>query len=237
MKPFRISTEVNTHDVDFNGIAKTSSILRYLQSAAQGQLTANDMSYDALIAKKKAFILSRITLEILKPLREATPLSAISFPCESRGYSFIRCYGLESDGEPVARAISVWALVNTDTRSLVKASDFDLSLPCLPPIDLALEHIRLPKTMSEIGRYGVRYGDVDRNMHMNNTKYPDMYSNFLPMKNKMIKRISINYANEAPIGERLSIHMANDNDIYYFRTIKEDNSINSEAKLELIDIG
>ena len=81
MKPFNIFTEVNTHDVDFNGIAKTSSILRYLQSAAQSQLSANDMSYDALIARKRAFILSRITLEILKPIREAAPLSAISFPC------------------------------------------------------------------------------------------------------------------------------------------------------------
>ena len=236
MKPFKIFTEVNTHDVDFNGIAKTSSILRYLQSAAQSQLSANDMSYDALIKRKRAFILSRITLEILKPIREAAPLVAISFPCESRGYSFMRCYGLEADGEPVARAISVWALLDTDTRALVKASDFDLSLPCLPPIDLALEHIRLPKAMTEVGRYGVHYGDVDRNMHMNNTKYPDMYSNFLPMRGKMIKRISINYANEARVGECLSVHAANDGDIYYFRTIKEDNSINSEAKLELVDI-
>lgn len=236
MKPFKIFTEVNTHDVDFNGVARTSSILRYLQSAAQGQLSANDMSYDTLIARKRAFILSRITLEILKPIREATPLSAISFPSESRGYSFMRCYGLESDGEPIARAISVWALVDTDTRALVRASDFDLPLPILPPIDLALEHIRMPKAMTEIGKYAVSYGEVDRNMHMNNTKYPDMYASFLPMRGKMIKRISINYANEAKIGEELTVHSASDGDIHYFRTVRADNSINSEAKLELIDI-
>jgi acyl-ACP thioesterase len=148
----------------------------------------------------------------------------------------MRCYGLEADGEPVARAISVWALLDTDTRALVKASDFDLPLPCLAPIDLALEHIRLPKAMTEVGRYGVHYGDVDRNMHMNNTKYPDMFANFLPMKGKMIRRISINYRSEAPIGESLAVHMANEGDTYYFRTQKRDNSINCEAKLELIDI-
>ncbi|MBQ7356137.1 MAG: hypothetical protein IJW66_01940 [Clostridia bacterium] len=236
MKPFKIFTEVNTHDVDFNGVARTSSILRYLQSAAQAQLTASDMSYDSLIKRKRAFILSRITLEILKPIREATPLSAISFPSESRGYSFMRCYGLEVDGEPVARAVSVWALVDTDTRALVRASDFDLRLPVLPQIDLALEHIRLPKLMTEVGGYDVRYGDVDRNMHMNNTRYPDMYASFLPMSGKMIRRISINYAGEAPIGEHLTVHMAGDGDTYYFRTIKKDNTTNSEAKVELIDI-
>ena len=40
---FRKQIEVDVHDVDFNGVAKTSSILRYLQSAAEGQLTANDI--------------------------------------------------------------------------------------------------------------------------------------------------------------------------------------------------
>lgn len=236
LKPYKIFTEVNTHDVDFNGIAKTSSILRYLQSAAQSQLTANGMSYDELIERRRAFILSRITLEVLTPLYEGTPLSAISFPSESRGYSFIRCYGLEADGVPVARAISVWALIDTDTHALVRASDFDLSLPILPPIDLSLEHIRLPKAMTEVGGYGVHYGDVDRNRHMNNTKYPDMYSTFLPMQGKMIKRISISYLNEAPMGEKMRVHMANEGDVYYFRSVRGDNSINSEARLELADI-
>ena len=233
---FRINSLIDIHDVDFNGIAKTSSILKYIQSAAQSQLTENGMSYEYLKANKKAFILSRLRLEVSKPLRAYTPITAITYPCESRGYSFLRCYSLESDGEIVAKAISVWALIDTDNRSLIKVNDFSLGLPTLPPLDLSINHIKLPSNLAEVGKYGVHYGDVDQNYHMNNTKYPDMYSNFLPLKDKFISSVSINYLNEAQIGEKLSVMRTEDNGIYYFSTIRGDKKVNSEAQIVLSDI-
>jgi acyl-ACP thioesterase len=210
--------------------------MRYIQTAAQCQLTDGGMSYDELKEKKRAFILSRFKMEVLKPLRSYEPLTAITFPSESRGFSFIRCYGLEQDGITVARAISMWALLDTDTRALVPVNNFELGLTVLPPIDLNFDHLKFPSTLSDIGTYGVHYGDVDKNMHMNNTKYPDMYSNFLPLENKMIKSISINYRNEAQIGEKLRIQRAFENGTYLFRTIRGDQKVNSEASIELTEI-
>ena len=233
---YRMKTEVDVHDVDYNGVAKTSSIMRYIQTAAQSQLTEGGMSYDNLKAHNRAFILSRVKLEVLKPLRAYTPLTAITYPCESRGYSFLRCYELESDGEIVARAISIWALINTESRALVRVNDFDLRLPTLPPNELVLRAMKLPSTLVDIGGYGVHYGDVDQNRHMNNTKYPDMYSNFLPLQNKMIRSITINYSNEAQIGEKLRVQRAEENGYYYFRTVRSDGKVNSEAQIELCDI-
>ncbi len=233
---YRMKTEVDVHDVDYNGVAKTSSIMRYIQTAAQCQLTESGMSYDNLKSNNKAFILSRVKLEVLKPLFAYTPLTAITYPCESRGYSFLRCYELESDGEVVARAISVWALIDTESRSLVRVNDFNLGLPTLPPNELVLRTMKLPSTLIDIGGYGVHYGDVDQNRHMNNTKYPDMYSNFLPLQNKMIRSITINYSNEAQIGEKLRVQRVEENGYYYFRTVRSDGKVNSEAQIELCDI-
>lgn len=233
---YRINTEVDVHDVDYNGIAKTSSILRYIQTAAQSQLTDNGMSYDKLKEEGRAFILSRLKLEVLKPLRAYTPLTAISYPCESRGFSFLRCYELECDKEIVARAISAWALVDINNRSLVRVNDFNLGLPTLPQNGLVLSHTRMPSSLMDIGGYGVHYGDIDQNMHMNNTKYPDMYSSFLPLKGKMIRSISINYSSEAKIGEKLRVQRAEQDGLYYFRTLRGDGSVNSEAEIELCDI-
>ena len=227
---------VDIHDVDYNGIAKTSAILKYIQSAAQAQLNDNGMSYDQLKERSRAFLLSRLKLEILKPLRAYTPLTAITYPCESRGFTFLRCYSLECDGEVVARAISAWALVDTDTRALVRVNDFDLGLPTLPQNGLIMESMRMPSALVDIGGYGVHYGDVDQNMHMNNTKYPDMYSNFLPLGGKMIKSITISYSNEAQIGDKLRIQRAEDGGYYYFRTVRSDGKVNSEARIELCDI-
>ena len=123
---YRMKTEVDVHDLDFNGVAKTSSIMKYIQTAAQCQLTEGGMSFDNLKSNNRAFILSRVKLEVLKPLPAYTPLTAVTYPCESRGYSFLRCYELECDGEVVARAISVCALIDTESRALVRVNDFDL---------------------------------------------------------------------------------------------------------------
>ena len=236
MQDYRIKAEVDVHDVDFNGVAKTSSILRYIQTAAQCQLTDGGMSYDSLKNKNRAFLLSRLKLEVLRPLRAYAPLTAITYPCESRGYSFLRCYAIESDGEPIARAISVWALIDTETRGLVRVNDFNLNLPLLPQNGLVLGAMKLPSALTDVGGYGVHYGDVDQNRHMNNTKYPDMYSNFLPLENKMIRSITINYSNEAKIGEKLRVQRAEKDGLFYFRTIRSDGKVNSEAEIELCDI-
>jgi medium-chain acyl-[acyl-carrier-protein] hydrolase len=136
----------------------------------------------------------------------------------------------------VARAVSVWALVDTESRSLVRVNDFDLRLPTLPANDLTIGHMRLPSALTDIGGYGVHYGDVDQNRHMNNTKYPDMYSNYLPLDGKMIKSITIHYNNEAKIGEKLRVSRAKIGDTYFFRTIRSDGKINSEAQIELVDL-
>ena len=127
MSKYSQKTSVCIHDVDYNGIAKTSAIMRYLQTAAQSQLTENGMSYDNLKEKGYAFILSRFNMEVLRPLPAYTALNAVSYPVESRGYSFLRCYELDCDGETVARAISAWALINVDSRALVRVSDFNLN--------------------------------------------------------------------------------------------------------------
>lgn len=233
---YRIKGEVDVHDVDYNGVAKTSSIMRYIQTAAQCQLTDKGMSYDNLKRENRAFILSRIKLEVLKPLRAYAPITAITYPCESRGYSFLRCYALESEGEIVARAISVWALIDTETKALVKVRDFDLGLITMPQNGLILNAMKLPSGLVDIGGYGVHYGDVDQNRHMNNTKYPDMYSNFLPLENKMIRSIIINYSTEAQIGEKLRVQRGEEGGYYYFRTVRSDGKVNSEAQIELCDI-
>ena len=88
----------------------------------------------------------------------------------------------------------------------------------------------------EVGKYGVHYSDVDQNMHMNNTRYPDMYSNFLPLKNKMITRINISYLNEAAISDKLQIIRACQNDVFFFRTVRGDGKVNSEAEIQLRDL-
>lgn len=227
---------VDVHDVDFNGVCRTSALMRYIQTAAQDQLTANGMSYDNLKKNKRAFLLSRIKMEFTDDIRAYEPLVAMTFPCDSRGYQFLRCYQLMRDGVSVGRAVSVWALIDTDSRSLIRVNDFELGLKTYDALDLTLDRMIIPKSLEPVGTYTVNYGDVDQNNHMNNTRYPDMYSTFLPLDGKRIETISINYLKEAPAGDTLTVMRACIDGVYYFRTIRSDGQVNSEAEIRLTDI-
>lgn len=234
---FSKNITVDAHDVDFNGVARASSIMRYMQSTAEDQLASHEMSYDQLKESGKAFILSKIKIEFLKPLYANDKILAETFPCDSYGYTFLRCYRIIKGDEIVARAASIWALVDISNKSLVRVKNFDLGLETYAPIsDLPMERILLPAEISEVGEYRVTYGEIDRNNHMNNTKYPDMYSTFLPLENKRIKTLSIDFINEARRFEKLKVMSAKSDGGFYFKTEREDGKVNSISEITLTDI-
>ena len=234
---FSKNITVDAHDVDFNGVAKASSIMRYMQSAAEDQLASHGMSYDQLKTENKAFILSKIKIEFLKPLFAHDRIKAETFPCDSYGFTFLRCYQITRGEEIIARAASIWALVDIGSKSLVRVKSFDLGLETYAPIpDMQIERILLPAEIAEVGKYRVTYGEIDRNNHMNNTKYPDMYSTFLNLDNKRINTLSIDFLSEARKYESLAVFCAKSTDGFYFKTEREDGKINSVAHITLCDI-
>lgn len=237
MMGYNRGLKVDFHDVDFNGVCRASSLMKYMQSTAQLQLNSNNMTYEQLQDMGRAFILSRIKLEFLEPVYAEDALEAMTFPCHSRGFSFLRCYQLMRGDCVIARGISVWALIDTHTHGLVRVADFELGLQTYEPLtDIELAHIRFPSEMREVGSYKVAYADLDQNKHINNTRYPDIYANFLPMDGRRIASLAISYMNEARFGELLKVFVGERDGFYYIRTVKEDGRTNSEAEIKLTEI-
>ena len=236
MNSFKKPVEVDIHDVDFNGVCRMSSLMKYIQSAAQTQLTENGMSYESLRERNRALIITKIKLEFNEPVRAYDRLVAETFPCISRGFSFIRCYALYKGEKIIGRAISVWALVDTETRKLVRVNDFELNLPTYEAWDIELSYFRMPDTMKKAGTYTVSYADLDQNMHVNNTKYADIFSNFIPLNNKRINSITVNYVNEAKYKDELTVYTEEIGGTYYVRSVLADGRINSEAEIHLTDL-
>ncbi len=236
MAKFSANYKVDIHEVDFNGVAKASALLRYVQSTAQAQLNGVGLSYEELISQNRAFLLSKVKLEFDVPVREAELLTAYTWPCDSRGYTFTRCYELERDGVQIGRAVSAWALIDPESRALVRVNDFDLPLETHAPLEMPLGRIRVPESMVDVGEYTVTYAVTDQNRHMNNTTYADLYANFLPMEEKRIRTLSIHYLKEAPMGERLRVQMAQEGEVSYFRTVRQDGEVNTLAEVVLTKI-
>ncbi len=232
----RIPMTVDPHDTDQNGVCRASALLRYMQTAADHQLTQRGMSYDVLLSQNRAFILSRIQAEFTDAPRAYAPLLAGTSPCESRGFRFLRCYDLMREDEVIGRAASVWALIDTESRALIRSEAFELPLPLMKAPTSLPAPIRMPVPLTEMGTYTVTYAELDRNAHMNNTRYPDIYADFLPMAGNRISSLSISYMHEARQHDVLRVMRAEANGTFYFRTLLPDGTVNTEAEVRLTSL-
>jgi Acyl-ACP thioesterase len=231
---------VAIHDTDVNNIASSSAVLRYMQEAAHLQFETQRPTLAELRLEGKAFILSKLNMSVYQPIYGYDMITAETWPCESKGVSFIRCSRILRDGKIIAELSSVWALVDINTRKLLRVTDLNWSVETEPPLELdSPSRIRIPKDiqLALVGERLIGYSDLDLNEHMNNTNYPDMFCDFLPsLIGKRVISISINYASELQNGETIKMYLGENDGVYYIRAIKENGTVGAEAEIVLDEI-
>ncbi len=227
---------VKFHDTDVNEVIGVSQLLKLMQETSMRHMRARKPSYEELFNDKKAFVLSGIRLEIYNQIYAYDDIVAKTWACPSRGFSFLRSYSIEKNGEIMAEANTAWALISTEAKRLYKVTDVDLSNYDTEEA-LTLENplrIRIPTEakLSLAGEYTVRYTDTDLNGHMNNTNYPDMLINCMANPDKMrVKSIAISFISEIKRGDSVKIYTVKIDGKHYFRSVKEDGSTNIEAEI------
>lgn len=230
---------INSHDCDTMGYAKPSSVLRYMQETAFLQHQNCGPTIAELRRDGKAFILSKLTMSIYSKLKAFDEITVTSWNIESKGASFNRCCRMYSKDVLVAELISVFALVDINTRRFVRVSDVELNFT---PEDETVEldaparlHIPDDVSLALNGEYTVYHSLCDENCHMNNTNYIDMFCNFIPdITEKRVATCSVSYQSEAELGCVLKVYRALDDEgIYYFKTVKPDGSINAISRIVL----
>ena len=227
---------VNAHDTDLNDILSLTGMLRYIQDAAHCQMAGEGRSYEKLYDQGKAFVISRLSLSIYGKIYAHDKIQASTWACESTGVSFQRCYSVERDGEIIAEASGIWALLDTKTGRLIRVSDFPNNYCMDAPLELDMPaHFRLPSEIPLIlvGERTAEYQDVDINGHINNTRYGDILCGYIPeMKGRRVIKFSINYCGEARLGENIKVYMGHTGDgAYIFRTLREGGKTNVEAEI------
>ena len=226
---------VKWHDTDAYRTVRPSAILVYMQECANLQLEHFGLSLDALRYEKKlAFILSKIKIIFHKKLYAYDKISVRTWTCESRGFTFVRCFDIHRGDELVAEAISFWALVDIEARRLVKCDDFELGIENDPTLDINVPRRIKPLSaeFSEVGKRDIRYSDIDYNMHMNNTKYPDMLCDFMPIdKVEHISDMTLEFLRESALGDTLEFVCATENNDFYFKTVNSNGDVCLSAKI------
>ena len=230
--------KVKWHDTDASRRVRPSEMLVYMQETANLQFVSHGRDLDSERDKDGyAFILSKICIDVHAPLYAYEDIEVETFTCESRGFSFNRCFRILRGGEVIAEALSVWALINIRDAKLIRAEVYDVGFenePILCPA--APLRIKMPPadSFSECGKRRIVYSDIDYNMHMNNTHYPDMLCDYLPLADvERIRGISLSYLHEAAYGDRISVWGVKRESGYLFRTFNEKGEVCLEAQIEL----
>lgn len=202
--------EVSSHDVDVNNHIKPSSLQRYMMETAMCQMRDRKPAYAELFAKDQAFILTRVTIEIFHQIQQFTKIQVQTWNCPAKGVTFLRCFEVYCEGELMARAHTVWGVASPSSGKLWKSTEVDISnFESEEALEMTLPtRLRFPKELEfeEVGTKTVLYGEVDMNMHMNNTYYMDVLWNYIPdIQNKELTSVCLRYHAEAPLGGELEI--------------------------------
>ena len=231
------------HDTDADGILRPSALLVYMQETANLQCRAYGMDLNDLYRDEGlGFLLARAAVRILAPLHAYEEIEVRTWCPVSKGFTYLRCFSVHRGGELVALCLSHWALMDARAKKLVPCRDFQRDFPLgdLPDESLLPGRVRIPAdvVLEDAGERRIVYSDLDFNLHMNNTKYPDMICDYLPdMTGKWVTGLSLSYLKEAAYGDTLTVRRAEVSpDVYLMRTIRTDGAVCLEAAISLADI-
>lgn len=233
---FRVSSQ----DCDLNGIVGAGAILRYMQETAVLQMSGQGPSYNALMESGYSFVLSRIGMSLYAPLYAEDRIRVESWAVASRGMTYNRCYRIVRGENIVAEATAALALIDIQNRKPHRVGEIPTNYSEDVPLELDLPvRFRIPPEaeMKLVGERTVFYADVDRNGHMNNTRYLDMFCSYLPdMHHQRVISALISYAAEAPLGETEKIYCGLYDGTYYLRSVRPNGMVNAETEILLEEI-
>ncbi|MBE6557233.1 MAG: hypothetical protein E7664_05770 [Ruminococcaceae bacterium] len=227
---------VRWHDTDLSGRVRPSAVMVYMQETANCHLEEHGPSLTTLReVEKKIFILSKLRLELYEPLHAYDRITVQTWTSENRGYAFLRSFRILRNGTVAARAFTQWALLRADTHALMRNEEFQYGMSHGDAPELSIpRRLSFPENMTVCGERTIRYADADYNHHMNNTRYPDMLCDYMPLEDAVrVRAMTLSFVSEAPLGETLTVLRGQEGQAYAFRTVNQAGKTCLEAQVEL----
>ena len=233
---------VKWHDTDANRTIRPSALVTYLQETANEHVTHTGLSLDQMRDQYGlAFILGGLSVRVYEPLFSGDEIEVETWTCGARGFRHNRCFSVTRGTKTVAEATSQWALIKLADGSLVKVEDMPYHIEPEEPITLSglPTRLKMPPLdeMEFAGERRIVYSDIDYNGHMNNTRYPDMFCDFIPeMRESRVTGLVQSFRKEAVFAHTLRVFRQKTEDGYLVCTVDEDGNVCTEALLTLVPV-
>lgn len=202
--------EITDLHVDCCGRLLPSKILFLMQNVAGNHFAELSMDYEALAQRGLFWAITRNKVQITRlPMRGETirletwpmPTTRVAYPRSIVAY--------DEAGNEVFRSITLWVLMDLGSRSMVLPGKSGIEVAgtlrgneLSSPLGMPAKVLRNHRS-----RY-VNFTDLDRNAHMNNTRYLDWIYDLLGSAfhaEHTIREFTVCYLSEALEGQKLEL--------------------------------
>ena len=202
--------EINGSAVDCFGRLKPAMILFYAQEVAGNHFARLSMDYESLKQRNLFWAITRTKVQILRLPRLGETIRLETWPMPTTRVAYPRfVVAYDENGNEVFKVMSLWVLMDLQSRAMVLPGKSGIEVAgTLRGNELTLPGAIVPKAMENTRSRTVCFTDLDRNNHMNNTRYLDWIADLLPgafHREHPFREFTVCYHSEAMEGETLDL--------------------------------
>ena len=203
--------EINDSGVDRYGLLKPSMILFYAQEVAGQHCLTLSVDYDTLAKRRLFWAVIRHRVQVTRLPMRGEKIRVETWPMPTTRAAYPRSVvAYDENGEECFRSISLWVLMDLDSRNMILPGKSGISvIGTLRGTELTAPTSLMPKDLHSSRKRSVCFTDLDRNGHMNNTRYLDWIDDLLPSpfhERHSVKEFTVCYLSEAREGQELDLH-------------------------------
>ena len=211
MEPiYRQNIEIRDIHLDCFGRVKPSVLLYFAQEVSGRHAALLGTDWETLAEKKLFWAIIRHHIQVERLPEAGEVITMETWPMPTTRVAYPRAtVAYDAQGNVLFRTAAVWVLMNTETRAMVLPGRSGVEVAgTLRGTELATPGSISPAKLKNQGRRTVGYTELDRNGHMNNTRYLDWVDDLLPSrfhKDHPVREFTVCYLSEAREGQQLDL--------------------------------
>ena len=211
MEPVHITHfHIDDLTVDRFGYLKPSAMLFFAQEAAGQHCISLGTDYETLAQRRLFWAVIRQRLTVARLPRRGETVRIETWPMPTTRVAYPRCVvAYDEEGRECFRSMSLWVLMDMDTRAMVLPGRSGVTVEgILRGIEPAVPGALTPAHPTDCCSRTVCFTDLDRNGHMNNTRYMDWVADLYPSAfhgGRQLREMQLCYFAESLEGDTLDL--------------------------------
>jgi acyl-ACP thioesterase len=225
---FQLEYNLRASDFDKFRQIKISSVMDIFQDIAGRHAEELGIGFYSMLEKNLLWVIMKVKLEIISMPQMYQRVVAVTWPKEPKRLDFERNYLIkDTDGNVLIKGTSQWAVIDSNTRKLTRASDVYTAIDEFVTESTFDERIMRVSDFDDgknIGSVTSTFSEIDSNGHVNNVRYADYIINALmPEKPLHIRKVQIDFHKEIMAGESTDILFSEEENTLLFKGVQGEN--------------